>query len=112
MSPFGTIPCATDLSAEADEAIRQADAFARAHGGKRVVFHALPYAMPSSPPFPQPTAGEAFVGLERQILRSLSERVAVLTSRVGAEVELRLGSGSVAEEVVRKAKCPVLVARR
>lgn len=92
---FRTVLCATDLSADADEAVRQADALARAHGSKLLVFHALPHAMPSAPLFPGVAGGaaEQFVGLERQVLRILSERVAVLTGRVNDEVELVLGSG-------------------
>src|SRR5437870_2724335 len=75
--------CATDLSVEADEAIRQADAYARSHQSKLIVFHALPNAMLSSPLFPQASeaAAEGFVAFERDVLRILSERVAVLTGR-------------------------------
>jgi nucleotide-binding universal stress UspA family protein len=103
---FRSVLCATDLSAEADEAIRQADAFARAHQAKLVVFHALPHAMPSAPLFPQFAGGaaEQFVGLERQVLRILSERVAVLTGRVGDEVELMLGAGSAHSAIIESAE--------
>ncbi|MBL8954480.1 MAG: universal stress protein [Myxococcaceae bacterium] len=105
MHTFTKVLCATDLSAAADVALKQAATVAGLYQAKLVVFHALPSALASTPLFPQDSlaANEGFVALERRVLEALHARVAAVAGR-GAHVEVVLGTGSPHAEIVRTAE--------
>lgn len=105
MHPFSKVLCATDLSPQADEAMRQAAAVAGLYSAKLVVFHAMPSPTASSPFFPQLALqqNEQFVALERRVLEALHQRVATVIGR-GTHVEVVLGSGSAHSAIVQTAE--------
>jgi len=74
---------ATDLSPTADEALRQADACARAHGGALAVMHVLPNVQPVHMLFPQHHVGSELdmADLEGRAGHVLDERVCAVTGR-------------------------------
>jgi nucleotide-binding universal stress UspA family protein len=145
MHPLGTVLCASDLSAAADEAIEQAAAIARADDATLLIVHVIPVPMvaPAAPggivPVIDPgvTHDRGQAALEHQVARHPAARSAAReviqawgsvvdeilaraeTSQVGllvvashrrSAVERAL-LGSTALALVRRARCPVLVAR-
>ena len=146
-APPKRILCATDLSEPADEALRQANAWARRHGAEFMVVHVIPDLVRSHLLFPQrhQSSTEELPQLVGEVGRLLAERITAVTGRGASEFHARVEVGhpyalitksaerenvdlvvvagrgasglervmlgSVAEQVVRYAPCPVLVAR-
>jgi nucleotide-binding universal stress UspA family protein len=135
-SLIGPVLVATDLTPASDEALRQADALARALGGPLHVCHVIPHLLTVRMLFPQAqrrddavvrelehyagdlvqasiakltgrALGELRVGIESD---SPHSRILRRAETMGAGI-IAVGPGSVAERVVRHAHCPVLVAR-
>jgi nucleotide-binding universal stress UspA family protein len=92
----GPILAATDLSAGADEALRQADALARAAGVPLHVCHVLPELLSLDPLFPQLKLRDAMAApeLEREAGEAVEERIEEVTGRSGEEYTLEMASGS------------------
>ena len=97
---------ASDLSDAADEAVRQAHAWARAHGADLLACHVIPEAFLNNPLFPQQTEGEAvdFVEHSRLVAQRLDERVLRLTGRSDDEYDIVIGGGEVAATLIREAE--------
>lgn len=97
---------ATDFSPASDEALVEADRFARALGGPLVVLHVMPVTTGVNILFPQAVEPESLgaAALEERILVALTERVAAKTGRSGQDVALRLETGAVDATIVRIAE--------
>ncbi|HUG55141.1 MAG TPA: universal stress protein [Vicinamibacteria bacterium] len=134
--PKGPVFVATNLSPASDEAVRQADALARALGVPLVACHVLPELLQVRMLFPQlrdrDRAGAAQLeaaagGVVRQRVQDLTSRgpeecTVVVESgsphagilrqaeKTGAGITV-LGPGRVAERVVRTVCCAMLIAR-
>lgn len=102
MSRTPPILVATDLSAAADEAIRQADQRACAAGAPLVVCHVLPNLQSSTPLFPQQ---QQTVDLEQPALReraltAVAARIEDLVRRRSDEIQIHLLDDAPAEAIV------------
>lgn len=97
---------ATDLSAPADEAIRQADAWARAAEARLAVCHVLPNPLRANPFFPELNARLAVAAstLAARSGRELEERVSALTGRGPGEIEVRVEEGDPLPMILRFAE--------
>jgi nucleotide-binding universal stress UspA family protein len=97
---------ATDLSPASDEALIEADRWARALGGSLSVLHVVPFAVRASVLFPQNVASDAsgFVELVSRIAAAISDRVAEKTGRTGDQVDIRVETGAADATIVRKAE--------
>src|SRR5687768_10238922 len=132
----GPVLVATDLTPASDEALRQADALARALGGPLHVCHVIPDLLTVRMLFPQVQRRDDAVvrELEHYAGDLVRASIAKLTGRALGELRVGIESGSphsgilrraetvgagvvvvgpgtIAERVVRHAHCPVLVAR-
>jgi nucleotide-binding universal stress UspA family protein len=96
MNVAGPVLVATDLSEGADEALRQADALARAAGVPLHVCHVLPELLSLDPFFPQLKLRDALAApeLEQDAALALAERVAQVTGRGREGHELFIVHGS------------------
>ena len=105
MHPFQNVLCATDLSEQADEALRQASVVAGLYSAKLTLFHALPHAAASMPLFPQLGLQErsGFVALERQVLEAMHHRVTAVLGK-SVKVEIALGTGPPHSAIVEHAE--------
>jgi nucleotide-binding universal stress UspA family protein len=135
-SLIGPVPVATDLTPASDEALRQADAVARALGGPLHVCHVIPDLLTVRMLFPQAQRRDDAVVRELELYAGdlVQAAIAKLTGRSLGEIRVGIesgsphsgilrraqtvgagvivvGPGSLAERVVRHADCPVLVAR-
>jgi len=101
----GPVMAATDLGESADEALRQADALARAAGVPLHVCHVLPEVLSLDPLFPQLKLRDALDApeLEREAGEAVEERVESLTGRDSENFVLELASGSAHAGVVETA---------
>ncbi len=97
---------ATDLSAPADEAIRQADAWSRAAEARLAVCHVLPNPLRANPLFPELNARMAVAAttLAARAGRELEERVSSLTGRGPGELEVRVEEGDPLPMILRFAE--------
>jgi nucleotide-binding universal stress UspA family protein len=97
---------ATDLSASADEAIRQADAVARASGGELVACHVLPEALRYQPLFPHRGADDvkALVAAEGRMGEAVADRVAEITGRAREAFAVAITHGAAGSGVVLEAE--------
>lgn len=97
---------ATDLSPLADEALKQADAWAKSYDALLVVCHVLPTVLPLDPMFPQAHV----LDLDRlQELRekagaAVLEQIERVTERTSREVELVLDEGAPYAAIVRQSE--------
>ena len=132
----GPVLVATDLTPASHEALRQAEALASALGGPLHVCHVLPDLLTVRMLFPQAQRRDDAVvrELEHYAGDLVQASIAKLTGRALGELRVGIesgsphsgilrraetvgagvivvGPGSVAERVVRHARCPVLVAR-
>lgn len=100
------ILCATDFSEASDEALRQADAIARARGAALGVCHVVPNLQAVHPLFPQDNAGSALqaADLEGRAAAALAERVTTVTGRAKDEVTLHVAVGAGYAEIIRVAE--------
>ncbi len=105
MSEKQRVLVACDLSESADEAIRQADAWAREHDAELFVCHVIPDMVMTNPLFPQRTEGEAvgFVELAGTAVERLHERIGELTGRAEGDYEVLIASGQAAPALLREA---------
>lgn len=103
---FRRVLASTDLSEPADEAIRQASAWATAEGSRLGVCYVLPELMPNAVLFPQHAAGNAIdmLDLERRAHRAVTDRAAALTGRAGDGFDVFVEVGSDYAQVVRCAQ--------
>jgi nucleotide-binding universal stress UspA family protein len=101
----GPVLAATDLGESADEALRQADALARAAGVPLHVCHVLPEALRVDPLFPQLNLRDALDApeLEREVGEALEQRVEAVTGRTGDDFVLELSPGSAPAAIVETA---------
>lgn len=92
----GPVLVATDLGADADEALRQGDTLARAAGVSLHVCHVLPELLSLDPLFPQLRLRDALDApeLEREAGEALEERVEEVTGRTEDQYVRELASGS------------------
>ncbi len=97
---------ACDLSEPADEAIRQADAWARANDADLLVCHVIPDMVLTNPLFPQRSEGQAlhFVELAGLALDRLHERIGEITGRSEGDYDVLVASGEVAAALLREAE--------
>lgn len=87
--------CATDLSLEADEALRQASRIAEDHGALLMVQHVIGSAHPRLHPAAPRSHGEG--------LAALTLRVHQVTGRAGRDVVLEVDHGDPAATIVARA---------
>lgn len=97
---------ATDLSEPADEAVRQAHAWAKASGGELHVCHSLPDPIAYEPLFtsaaqPDPAQREA---ADAEVVRVTAERVATITGREPASFSVRIVHGSPGAAILTEAE--------
>ena len=97
---------ATDLSPASDEALLEADRWARMLGGPLVALHVVPVLPRSNMLFPQDVAADAsrIMDLTARVSGALAERVAAKTGRTGKDVRLLVESGAPHATIVRKAE--------
>jgi nucleotide-binding universal stress UspA family protein len=97
---------ATDLSEPADEAVRQADQWAKAYGGELVVCHVVVSPWHMNALFPQRNEGESLeaLDLEERAAQEVSARVAELTGRDADGFRIVTESGDPAANIVREAE--------
>ena len=97
---------ATDFSPSADEAIRQADAWARRrHAGLSVIHVAFRF-LPMHPLFPQRNQGDVsdLVEFESRLAERLSDRVVELTGRPDDEFAVDVDFGEPYAAIVKRAE--------
>ena len=99
------ILAATDLSAPADVAIRQAHEWATRHHAQLVVCHIIPTHRRANPLFPQRNEADtiAAVDLERQVAELVIARVSEQTGRSPDAFELLIDVGRPEAEIIRAA---------
>jgi nucleotide-binding universal stress UspA family protein len=85
-----------DLSEQSDEAIRQADTWARAHGWELLVCHVAPSPLGVHMLFPQVTEQEVLDQPQSQLKleQALREHVAKLTGRPATELQVIIETGT------------------
>jgi nucleotide-binding universal stress UspA family protein len=100
------IMAATDLSAPADEAIRQAHEWAKAYDGELIVCHVIAAPWHTNALFPQQNEEESLetLDLEENAVQEVSVRVEELTGRSPDGFRLVIESGDPAANVVREAE--------
>ncbi len=94
---------ATDLRPPSDEALRQADQWARRRSARLVVCHVLPRMVGSEMLFPQAIEREAIdqATFERRAAEQLRRRVEALTERRPEELDIVVSVGSAHAEILR-----------
>lgn len=99
---------ACDFSEIADEAIRQADQWARTRSARLVVCHALPVLVQVNPVFTGRTTQQvdSFVALQRLVHDKLSERVASLTGRDRADFDVVVEPGRADAVLIGQSEAP------
>jgi nucleotide-binding universal stress UspA family protein len=105
MSDLNRIVVAADGSEQGDEAVRQADAWARAHRGRLVVCHVAPRLLGVNSFFPQLAEKQMLsqTELEQELERALRAHVAGLIDREPSDFETVVESGAPDVELVRAA---------
>lgn len=96
----------TDLSEASDEALRQANGYARMTAARLSVLHVVPDWMRANLLIPDgnPRETNTEVEMEQRALDDLVARVKEVTGRLGDDVEVAVRSGSVDAAVVRYAE--------
>jgi nucleotide-binding universal stress UspA family protein len=97
---------ATDQSEPADEAVRQAHAWAQAYASELVVCHVIASPWSVNALFPQRNEGESLetLDLEQRAAQAVSERVIDLTGRQPDAFRVVLESGDPGANIVREAE--------
>jgi nucleotide-binding universal stress UspA family protein len=95
-----------NVSAQGDEAIRQADEWARVHGWELVACHVAPSSRGVHPLFPQLVEPEALAAseIERRLGIALRKHVAALTGRSLDEIQAIVDTGAPDARLVREAE--------
>lgn len=96
----------TDFSEASDEALRQANGYARIADAKLTVLHVVPDWMRANPLIPDgsPRETDNEVQMEQRALDDLAARVKEHTGRFGADVDVAVRSGAADVAVVRYAE--------
>lgn len=96
----------TDFSEASDEALRQANGYARLTGARLTVLHVVPDFRPANPLIPDGSSRDAGVELEieKRALDDLAERVRDVTGRLRQDAEIAVRAGKVEVAVVRYAE--------
>lgn len=96
----------TDFSEGSDEALRQANGYARMTGAKLSVLHVIPNVMHASPLLPSGSTGDVDreVAMEQSALDDLWTRTQEVTGRPRNDVELAVRIGPVDAAAVRYAE--------
>src|SRR5262245_9316984 len=105
MPTLKRILCATDLSEAADEAIRQADEWARLHDAELAVLHAAP--APAGLPMTADGVQREIVAWEQRapgLAARVQERVQSLTGRPDGAFQVAVERGPAAPAIVRHAE--------
>ncbi|MBN1606490.1 MAG: universal stress protein [Polyangiaceae bacterium] len=97
---------ASDFSRSADEALRQADAWARRQQAKLSALHVVREALPVHPLFPQRQQRDVtdLVALQRRLAQELSDRIQRLTERSPDDVDVDVDFGDSYAAIVRRAE--------
>lgn len=97
---------ATDFSEMGDEAIRQADRFARLTQSGLLACHIVPYFLRSAPYFTAGLQNEPadVLAIEHEAANRLAERVSALTGRTAEELEIFVDSGAPDAGIVKAAE--------
>lgn len=98
--------CATDLSAEADQAVVVANDLARLFGARLVFVHAVPYSAPAQVLFPHLLRGasERLMAVSRVASETVTSRIASLTGKPADQVDLRVDAGEPDAVIVETAE--------
>jgi nucleotide-binding universal stress UspA family protein len=101
----GPVLAATDLGESADEALRQADALARAANVPLHVCHVLPDVLSLDPLFPQLKLRDALAApeVEREAGEAVEARVEAVTGRTAGEFVPEMATGSAPAGIVAAA---------
>lgn len=97
---------ACDFSDASNEAIRQADAWARREGAKLSAVHVVPDVVGANPMFPQTASRDAAtqIELEKEAIDALTARITELTGRRSEDVHVRARTGAPDASIVREAE--------
>lgn len=98
-----TVLVASDFSAGADEAIVQADRWARETGARLVACHVVPYYVRVAMLFPQrhEQDAEELVAMQEQAAEALTARVTDLTGRAAEDFEVVVDAGAPDAAIVK-----------
>lgn len=104
--PGPRVLVATDFSKGGDEAIRQADRWAKETSSALIACHIIPYYLRSAPYFTlaQRRDRDALLDLEKEAAEALSERVRALTHRKADEVGIYIDSGAPDAAILKAAE--------
>jgi nucleotide-binding universal stress UspA family protein len=97
---------ASDFSRFADEAIRQADTWARRQRAELAVMHVAPPSLPMHPLFPERQQRDLtdLVTMEKRLAQELSDRVQQLTARSPDDFGVDVDFGEAYAAIVRRAE--------
>lgn len=106
MKPPLLVLCATDLSADADQAVTSANDIARLFGARMVFVHAVPYPAPAQVLFPHLVKGttDRLMAVSRVASETVVSRVASLTGRAVEDIDVRVDVGAPDEVIVDAAE--------
>lgn len=104
--PHPRVLVASDFSRSADEAVRQAHAWALRLGADLHAVHVASQVLPMHPLFPENQQQDVsdLVTLERRLGQQLSERITQLTERAPETFSVDVDYGSVYAAIVRRAE--------
>lgn len=97
---------ATDFSESADEAIRQADRYAKKTKSRLLACHIIPYFLRSSPYYTplQPKDSAGLLEFEKTAAERLTERVASVTGREPGAFDVLIDAGAPDAAILKAAK--------
>lgn len=106
MKPPLLILCATDLSADADVAVVAANDLANLFGSRLVFVHAVPFPAPARVLFPHliQATTDRLMAVARVASETVSTRIASLTGRASAGLDVRVDVGAPDEVIVEAAE--------
>jgi nucleotide-binding universal stress UspA family protein len=104
--PIPRVLVASDFSRFADEAIRQADAWARRQQAELAALHVAPQSLPMHPLFPERQQRDVtdLVTLEGRLAQGLSDRIQQLTERSPDDFGVDVDFGDAYAAIVRRAE--------
>ena len=106
VQPVPRVLVASDFSRFADEAIRQADAWARRQQAELAALHVAPQSLPMHPLFPERQQRDVtdLVTLEGRLAQGLSDRIQRLTERSPDDFDVDVDFGDAYAAIVRRAE--------